>query len=135
MITDYHKQVFNADICPYCKSETVKDTETSIYGREYKGHGVFRCINYPKCDAYVGRHKDGRPLGRLANKELRSKKKEAHSFFDRIWKEGKVKRKELYKMLSEDLNIPKEFTHIGMFNKKTCIKVIAWSKLKYSELI
>lgn len=135
MITEYHKKVFEARICPYCKSLTINDSETTVYGREYKGHGVIRCIKYPKCNSYVGKNSDGRPLGRLANPRLRELKKEAHHYFDMIWKNKHCKRGDAYEMLSKDLNIPTEFTHIGMFSEKTCIKVIAWAKLKYSELI
>ncbi len=135
MISEYHKKVFSARICPYCKSLTINDSETAIYGREYKGRGVIRCIKFPKCDSYVGLHQDGRPLGRLADKKLRELKRKAHHYFDKIWKENLVKRDTAYKSLSEDLGIPPEYTHIGMFSEKTCIKEIAWSKLKYAELI
>lgn len=133
-LTNQHIEIIEARICPYCKSETIKGTETDIYGREYKGNTVIMCSNFPDCDAYVGCHKDGLPLGRLANKELRRYKVDAHSLFDRIWKENKLSRNECYKQLSEDLSIPTEYTHIGMFGKKTLIKVKAWAKLKYSEL-
>lgn len=31
-------------------------------------------------------------------------------------------------MLSLILNIPLQYTHIGMFSEKTCLKVIAWAQ-------
>lgn len=128
ILTPYQSDVINAKICPYCKSETKIISETDVYGREYKGRKIIACINFPKCDSYVGCYDDGRPLGRLANIILRKSKKDAHYYFDKIWKQGYVERDDLYKHLSKFLNLPKEYTHIGMFSIKTCEKVIEWSK-------
>lgn len=81
------------------------------------------------CDAYVGCHK-GTPdaLGRLANKELRVLKMEAHKYFDLIWKNKNLTRSDAYKWLSEKLNIEPKYTHIGMFSEKTLNDVIYFSK-------
>lgn len=43
-----------------------------------------------------------------------------------------MKRSEAYKWLSEQLGLPTEYTHIGMFNPETCAKVVDVSK-KYLE--
>lgn len=135
-ISDKHKSIYNAEICPYCGSKTEKTTETEIYGREYKGREMIKCVKYPVCNSYVGTHEDGEPLGRLANKELRMCKKKAHDAFDNLWRsKGGIKRSYAYQMLAEYLEIDGKYCHIGMFKKETCIKVIAWSKLKYAELI
>lgn len=133
-ISDRHRRILQAEICPYCNSETVRTNETDIYGREYSGKDVVKCSNYPKCDSYVGCHKTGEPLGRLANNELRQLKVRAHEFFDKLWKEDHYKRGYCYQMLSEDLGIPQEYTHIGMFSEQTLRKVILWSKTKLSGL-
>lgn len=125
-LTPYQEDVFAGKICPYCKSGVRVTTETEVYGREYKGRKVICCKNYPTCDAYVGTHEeDGTALGRLANNELRQYKKVAHSWFDRIWKEDHMNRKEAYEWLSEVIGTPRNYTHIGMFNIATCKKVIA----------
>lgn len=126
-LTPYQLDIINAKICPYCKSSTEVVSETDIYGREYKGRLMIRCRNYQICDAYVGCHKDGTPLGRLARKELRNYKKEAHQNFDRLWKEKYLERSEAYEMLADHLGLADEYTHIGMFSIKTCKKVIEWS--------
>ena len=108
--------------CPYCSRLAVFVDSKEIYGTSYGM--VYLCR---PCDAYVGVHKGtDRPLGRLANKELREWKKKAHSFFDPIWKEGRFKgmRDKAYKWLSEQMGLPKEETHIGMFDIALCKRVV-----------
>lgn len=133
-ITAYHKDVLNAKICPYCKSTTEVVSETDVYGKEYKGRAMIRCRNFQICDSYVGTHDDGTTLGRLANKQLRRAKIDAHNCFDRIWKDKLMGRDEAYEELSDFLVIPDEFTHIGMFNITTCKKVVEWSNKVYNDL-
>lgn len=69
-----------------------------------------------------------RAKGRLANAELRRCKIEAHRYFDELYKRGLMKRREAYKWLSDQLGLPPEYTHIGMFNPETCAKVVDVSK-------
>ena len=134
-ITQKHIDIFKAKVCPYCGSGTKTISETDVYGREYNGRAIISCVNYPECDSYVGTHDDGQPLGRLANKSLRLAKKQAHEHFDRLWKDGFIKRNHAYKLMSLYLNIPPEFTHIGMFKKETCLEVVEWSKDLYQQQI
>ena len=44
VLTEYQKKIINAEICPYCKSETKIVDETFIYGKDYRGRKVFCCI-------------------------------------------------------------------------------------------
>lgn len=128
-LTEYQINVYNGRICPYCKSETKTVSEIDIYGRTYKGRKMICCVNYPTCDSYVGTHEeDDSSLGRLANKSLRKRKSEAHKYFDLLWKEKHFERTELYEALSDHLKTPRDYTHIGMFNDKTCKEVVDWSK-------
>lgn len=133
-LSSEHEKIIQAKICPYCKSETKLLSEFQVYGKQYnKNRMIIACKNYPKCDSYVGTHDNGIPLGRLAGPKLRLAKKEAHHYFDKLWKEGFYKRGKLYKMLSKYLNIPEEYTHIGMFSIKTCYKVKDWAKNLYQQ--
>lgn len=132
-LTPIQKDIIYGKICPYCKSKTKQVTELEVYGKEYKGRILIACINFPNCDSYVGTHSDDTSLGRLANHDLRKAKRNAHYWFDKIWKEKYKKRSELYTELSEFLDLDKEFTHIGMFQIKTCNKVSEWAKLKYNN--
>jgi len=82
---------------------------------------VWICSNWPKCDAYVGCQKGTKkPLGRLANPELRFWKKQAHEKFDKLWKGGIMNRSRAYTWLSRTLNIPLDECHIGMFDIEQC---------------
>ena len=128
IISEKHIKILRAEICPYCNSSTKRVDEKFIYGRYYKNKDVICCSKYPECDSFVGCHKDGTPLGRLANKELRILKTEAHMHFDNIWQHKYYSRSRLYQKLSFYLNIPEKYTHIEMFSKETCLKVIGWSK-------
>lgn len=59
------------------------------------------------CGNFVGCHhktKDRtRPLGCIPTPEIRNARKHIHSLLDPIWKSGKIKRKDLYAKISEQL--------------------------------
>jgi hypothetical protein len=88
-----------------------------------------------KCGAYVGCHKNGKgdkPLGRLANPELRKLKMRGHELFDSFWKaaikhrgwsKGKS-RAAAYKWLAGEMNIPESECHFGMMGPDRCSRAI-----------
>lgn len=77
------------------------------------------------CDAYVGCHPGStRPLGRLANAELRAAKVAAHAAFDPLWSGGQISRNAAYKWLAEQLGIERRYCHIGSFDVKQCERVV-----------
>lgn len=98
------KEVF----CPYCgKRAEFVDSAEVYHGRSYGM--IYLCR---PCDAYVGCHGNGKgdsPKGRLANAELRRWKIAAHN---------------AYAWLAEQMGLPKEKTHIGMFDVAECQQVI-----------
>lgn len=109
--------------CPYCGANSEYIDSSYVYGKSYGM--IYIC---KPCDAYCGVHKGtDKALGRLANKELREHKKNAHKYFDQIWKRGIMNRRGSYKWLSEKLNIKKEYCHIGMFNVEQCKEVVKHS--------
>lgn len=75
--------------CDYCGRRAEFVDSKVIYGKSYGMIYLCRCCpGY----AYVGVHKGtDRPLGRLADMELRELKKLAHAAFDPLWKEGRFK--------------------------------------------
>ncbi len=110
--------------CDYCEKEALFCDSIVVY--KWKSYGM---IYYCKdCEAWVGVHKGTRkPLGRLAKKELRELKCQAHFAFDRLWKKKKNKRAaraKAYTWLAKKLGIEEEKCHIGMFDEETCKKVI-----------
>lgn len=126
-------KIVHGEICPYCKSSTKRVKQDAIYGQRFNDKDVICCVNYPKCDSYVGTHADGRPLGRLADADLRLLKKDAHYYFDKLYNDKLLKRKEAYKLLAVHLGLPRNYTHIGWFKAETCRMVISWAKIEYKE--
>lgn len=110
--------------CPYCGGRAVISDGTVIYGRSYGR--VWICPNYPECDSYVGCHPGSRrPLGRMANKELRALKIQVHKAFDGLWKSRMMKRSEAYKWLADAMKIPQRECHVGMFDEDSCRAALA----------
>jgi len=132
--------------CPYCEGRAIFHSSSSIIynGQDYGP--VYTCEGYPLCDAYVGCHPGtSRPLGRLANKDLRYWKKSAHFNFDKLWRDKIINdiypvyiadtsnRNKAYIWLSKQLGIKLEETHIGMFDVETCKRVVEICKPYINE--
>lgn len=122
-------------VCPYCYQTPKLIDSKHVYGTSY---GLIHfCEN---CNAFVGCHKgSNKPLGRLADAKLRYWKKQAHFYFDYLWKK-KAKKEKIsqnkarnkgYKWLSKKLGLPKKYTHIGMFDVEFCKKVVEICKPYY----
>src|SRR5262249_16458488 len=83
------------------------------------------------CDAWVSCHEAAdRPMGTVANEELRAERKSAHAAFDPIWQEERLTRRSAYAWLAEELGLPEEKCHIGMFDVATCrrVKEVVWER-------
>lgn len=143
-------------ICPYCNGESKLVTGLVIYpGRkDLADLSFYQCA---PCDAYVGCHKGTtKPLGRLANAELRKWKSIAHRGFDAIWKgfkerrlegqemtfhypeeavrtPGRMSRGQAYKYLAESMGIEQKDCHIGMFTVQQCKQAYAISQKGFNH--
>lgn len=110
--------------CPYCDSNPKLVDGSVIYPHRpdlaYKHFWLCQ-----QCSAYVGCHPNSKkPLGRLANAELRKYKSMAHAAFDPSWKEGWMSRSDAYSWLAAQLSIDKSECHIGMFDIDMCKRVL-----------
>ena len=107
--------------CPYCgKMATFERDSSCVYRRNYGP--IWRCAT---CAAWVGCHKGTtRPLGRLANEELRRARISAHAHFDRIWKFENTGRNKAYQWLAEALEIDMAKCHIGHMDVAQCRRVV-----------
>ncbi len=105
-----------APVCPYCNTPSVLCDASAVYGPTYAGRfNMWVCANYPDCDSYVGVHKDQaipKPLGTMANAELRKLRKRVHAIFDPMWKPGpearftgRDARKKAYRWISDRLAV------------------------------
>jgi len=120
-------------ICRYCGSPVVYTSNAEIYGREYGNGKCYLCRN---CRAFVGTHPGTDiPLGTLADSELREYRKEAHYWFDQIWKgpTRQMTRYKAYGWLAHKIGLSREETHMAMFEKEQCQKTIEFSKQKLQK--
>lgn len=123
--------------CPYCGITAVLVSDVEIYG--YPGYGgqIYLCTYC--ADVYVGVHKGTKkPLGTMANKELRDWRIQAHAAFDPLWKKKLALRRKQrgpdykkvyargsgYKWLREQMGLPKSDCHIAMFTVEQCKQVV-----------
>jgi hypothetical protein len=85
------------------------------------------CEHFPRCQAKVGAHPDGRPLGTPANYAGRQARIRAHEAFDTLWKTA-VKRGRArayaYLALQELLQLTPLSCHIGLFDVAQCARVV-----------
>lgn len=113
--------------CPYCGSRALLRPASVVYGPRAIDPTAPYCVcaRYPACDAYVAAHKDTRlPMGTLADRELRRKRVEAHKAFDRLWTNGLMDKKQAYRWLQANLDLPEQEAHIGRFSLFRCEQVI-----------
>lgn len=117
--------------CPYCNEpaelvsgEVIYEHRPDLYKKKF-----WMCF---ECDAYVGCHEAGkgygdgtRPLGRLANRELRALKSAVHELFDPIWRNNHMTRRKAYSWLARQMGIHFDKCHVGMFDEKQCYDAIA----------
>jgi hypothetical protein len=110
-------------ICPYCKKPAQWVNNKEKYGRQM-GQS-YMCYWCEKCDAYVGCHNNTRkPLGTMANKELRQWRMKAHAHIDPLWKSGQMKRGAMYAKLQKTFGFE---VHIGESDIELCQKILAVS--------
>ena len=119
--------ILTGQICPYCncKTELVPGSDIYTGTNQYNDYRFFRCVL--NRDHYIGTYASGRSLGRLADRQLRRKKMEAHQIFDSLWKARPPffrTRFLAYQWLSVRMNLPQDLTHIGMFDVEQCDCVI-----------
>jgi len=110
--------------CPYCGKPAKYGPNEEFYnGKRFVGHsGSYMCYYCKPCGAYVGVHQNTtKPLGTMANQELRDWRRKAHAVFDPLWQSRRMTRNEAYQFVSKELG--KE-THIGESDIETCKKII-----------
>ena len=119
-------------ICGYCNMQTEIKTGQSVYPhrRDLYELNFWVC---PNCGAYTGCHKKGArvsqngeivisdgtlPLGIPANAGLRKLRMKAHSLFDPVWRNGRIRRKEAYARMAAHLGITRDECHISHFDER-----------------
>ena len=73
--------------CPYCHANASLRPASVVYGlnRRSQGKFLYLCDRWPACDAYVRAHdRTHRPMGTLANGDLRHKRILAHRALEQL---------------------------------------------------
>jgi len=114
--------------CPYCgnAAELVSGERVYPHRHDLAHLRFWRCA---PCDAHVGLHEDGRPLGRLADRKLRRLRRQAHDLFDPFWRTTNRRhrcelRRKCYARLAGALGIKVQDCHIGHFDEDLCAAAI-----------
>ena len=112
--------------CPYCGARAFLRPASVVYGeRAAPGSKLYVCGNYPACDSYVAAHRVSRlPMGTLANRELRRKRRMAHIALNRLWESGMMSKKEAYRWMQVQMGLPETEAHIAKFSEMRCEQVI-----------
>ena len=109
-----------AVVCPYCTQPARLVDSARIYGRSYGL--VWDCR---PCDAYVGCHRGtDRPLGTLANRQLRQLRRRTHEVFDQLWTSQGVRRSRAYQWMQQVMGLTAEEAHIGQFRVEQCHQLL-----------
>lgn len=113
--------------CPYDGTEAVWVSNAEVYGKPMgKSYMIYLCRT---CLARVGCHQNTRkPLGTLANLELRTWRMRAHDVIDPLWRYKEFSRTEVYAALSSYFD---RYIHIGESDIELCQQIISvdWRKL------
>ncbi len=123
--------------CPYCGSRALLRPASVVYGPKAVDPAApyYICARYPACDSYVAAHRDTRlPMGTLADRELRRKRVEAHTAFNRLWTSGLMGKKQAYRWLQAKLDLPEQEAHIGKFSLLRCEEVIQLCNSRFPTL-
>ena len=119
---------------PYCGSPVVFRSADGIYHDNSKGTMLYVCSHYPECDAYVRAHAGTNiPVGSLANHELRTLRRTAHQYFDRLYQSGYMSKQDAYQWLADLICAPLSEAHIGYLREYYCKQVIEESRKLLKE--
>ena len=106
------------EFCRYCRSTVSIRSNAAVYGgREYGAWPYVYLCDSSDCGAYVGIHPHTDiPLGTLADRELRESRKINKGAFLRLSKARGWSRKQSYRWLASELDIPMDDCHWGWFS-------------------
>jgi len=126
-----HDQLVDPLPCADCGGSSTCVTGREIY--PHRGDLHHKRFWLCGCGAYVGCHPGStRPLGSPAGAETRRARNAAHAAFDPLWKRKIIRdglqqheaRRAGYEWLAEQMGLPMEQTHIGMFTAAQCARVV-----------
>ena len=114
--------------CPYCGAPAICRPASTVHGAAtwQKSSYLYLCSRWPACDSYVAAHKkDHRPMGSLANTNLRRKRIQAHQSLEELRQNRHMEKWAVYLWLQGKLQMDPDQVHIGMFSEEMCDRVTA----------
>ena len=111
--------------CPYCHANASLRPASVVYGlnRRSQGKFLYLCDRWPACDAYVSAHdRTHRPMGTLANGDLRHKRILAHRALEQLRQSRHMEKWEVYIWLQAKLGLDERQTHIGQFSVRMDVR-------------
>lgn len=113
----------------HCGARATLRPASAVHGDRALIEHLFVCSRYPKCDSYVGVHRNTlKPMGTLANSELRIKRIAAHKAFNTLWESGLMKKWQAYKWMAAKFALNSKQAHIAMFSEYMCDELISTCK-------
>ena len=100
--------------CPYCHANASLRPASTVYGcnRRSQGKYIYLCDRWPACDAYVSAHdRTHRPMGTLANGDLRHKRILAHRALEHLQQSRHMEKWEVYIWLQAKLGLNDQQAH------------------------
>lgn len=124
-------------LCPYCDGHPPANEVggDAVYPHRSDLHEKRFYVCYD-CEALVGCHPGtNKPLGRLANAQLRRAKSRAHAAFDPLWR-GKKRgaRSAAYAWLAEAMGLKGRDCHFGMMSERLCNEAGRLARERRKEL-
>lgn len=127
----FDNDIIYARKCPYCGGKPKYISGNKLYNKNIGM--IYVCEN---CDAYIGVYgSTKRPLGRLANSELRKKKQETNYYINAIIQKAVKKgqhrseaKKSTLKWLGNNLEVDVTHMQTNMFDIDLCEETIKLCK-------
>jgi ssDNA-binding Zn-finger/Zn-ribbon topoisomerase 1 len=121
-------------ICPKCGNPMkLRETTTHRY-RSGRPHLFYSCVLWPLCDSTIGSDPKGRPQGVPADQETKELRIACHRVFDEWWRQGRMTRRQAYKLLQELMQLSADDAHFGRFNADQCREFLKRAELWDCEM-
>jgi len=107
--------------CHYCGKAAILLMGSDLYPNHPETFKKYYWKCPGNCDAHVSAHHvTFEANGPLANRKLRLLRVKTHEFFDSLWKEGKMTRREAYIWLAKAMDMTRQDCHIAKFSTEDC---------------
>lgn len=113
--------MIKAPTCPYCGESAILLPRGEVDADNPRGK-VWACL---PCDAWVPTHYnslENKPMGRLANAELRETKREALEAFTSLWRAWEIDRRTAYAWLAHHMGLSMSECDFGKFDMKQSLQ-------------